>query len=123
MAPLVTKLVPILDVDDPNAERDFYSAFGFTTTYEGPEYPGFIAVGNGVVEFGMRRTPQKRPTAAGVTWQLGVSDADEAIAICQQNGYPHSVSVERPRPDWSYRIVTVTSPSGMDVLLEEQRLP
>ena len=27
-------------------------ALGLRTTYEGPEYPGFIAVGNDAVEFG-----------------------------------------------------------------------
>jgi hypothetical protein len=30
------------------------------------------------------------------------------------------VTVERPRDDWTYRIVKVQSPNGMDVLLEEQ---
>ena len=27
---------------------------------------------------------------------------------------------ERPREDWSYRVVKVRAPSGMEVLLEEQ---
>jgi hypothetical protein len=30
------------------------------------------------------------------------------------------VDVERSREDWTYRIVKVTSPNGMTVLLEEQ---
>lgn len=118
---LVTKLVPILEVSDPSAERDFYSAFGFATTYEGSEYPGFIAVGNDVVEFGLHRSLGGR-APAGLTWQLGISDADEVIAICEREHFTHNVVIERPRPDWSYRVVNVTSPSGMRVLFEEQRL-
>jgi hypothetical protein len=54
MSDLITRLVPILDVTDPDAERCFYERLGLRTTYEGPEYPGFIAVGNGYVEFGLR---------------------------------------------------------------------
>jgi hypothetical protein len=30
------------------------------------------------------------------------------------------VSVERPREDWTYRVVKVRSPNGMEVHLEEQ---
>ncbi len=43
MTELITKLVPILHVPDPDAERRFYAQLGLRTTYEGPEYPGFIA--------------------------------------------------------------------------------
>lgn len=121
MPELITRMVPILEVEDPPAERDFYLAFGFTTTYEGPEYPGFLAVGNGVVEFGLRPRSSGAPPLSGLTWQLGISDADEAIAICQRNGFAHTVQVESPRPDWTYRVVTVTSPGGMEILLEEER--
>jgi len=38
-------------------------------------------------------------------------------------GSQFAATTEHPRPDWSYRIVTVRSPSGMDVLFEEQRQP
>jgi hypothetical protein len=54
------------------------------------------------------------------TWQLGVSDIDVAIAICQQMDLRFEVVLEEPRPDWSYKVVTVRSPNGFDVLLEEQ---
>jgi hypothetical protein len=30
--------------------------------------------------------PDSEPAAAGMTWQLGVSDMDAAIAICRQAG-------------------------------------
>ena len=120
MNDLITKLVPILHVADPDTERRFYEQLGLRTTYEGPEYPGFIAVGNDAVEFGLSRQPGTDPAAAGVTWQLAVSDADAAITACERAGLPFEVTVERPREDWTYRIVKVQSPNGMEVLLEEQ---
>jgi hypothetical protein len=121
MADLITKLLPILHVKDPHAERDFYIRLGLRTTYEGPEYPDFLAVGNDAIEFGLSRGPDADPAAAGMTWQLGVSDIEAVIEACGQAGLAFDVATEQPRPDWSYRIVTVRSPNGMDVLFEEQR--
>jgi catechol 2,3-dioxygenase-like lactoylglutathione lyase family enzyme len=120
MTDLITKLVPILHVTDPDAERHFYESLGLRTTYEGPEYPGFIAVGNDAVEFGLSHRPGADPAACGVTWQLGVRDVDAAIKACEQSGLTFEVVVERPREDWTYRLVKVRSPNGMEVLLEEQ---
>ena len=120
MSDLITKLLPILHMADPDAERRFYQKLGLRTTYEGPEYPGFIAVGNDLVEFGLSRRPGAGPSSSQLTWQLGVSDVDAAITACEQAGLAFEVIVERPRQDWSYRIVKVGSPSGMEVLLEEQ---
>ena len=65
MADLITKLLPILHVKDPHAERDFYVHLGLRATYEGPEYPDFLAVGNDAVEFGLSRRPDADPAAAG----------------------------------------------------------
>jgi len=123
MRDLITKLVPILHVKDPGAERRFYERLGLRTTYGGPEYPDFIAIGNDHVEFGLSRRPDAYPTAAGITWQLGVSDADAAIAACEQSRLSFEVDVERPREDWTYRVIRVKSPNGMTVLLEEQSPP
>jgi catechol 2,3-dioxygenase-like lactoylglutathione lyase family enzyme len=120
MSDLITKLLPILHVKDPAAERAFYEQLGLRTTYEGPEYPGFLAVGNGAVEFGLSRRADADPATSGVTWQLGVSDPDAAIAACERSGLSFEVIVERPREDWTYRVIKVQSPSGMEVLLEEQ---
>jgi catechol 2,3-dioxygenase-like lactoylglutathione lyase family enzyme len=120
---LITKLVPILHVKDPDAERRFYQRLGLRTTYEGPEHPGFIAVGNDAVEFGLSRRPGADPAASGLTRQLGISDVDAAITACQRAGLRFEVTVERPREDWTYRIVKVRSPNGMEVLLEEQAPP
>jgi catechol 2,3-dioxygenase-like lactoylglutathione lyase family enzyme len=120
---LITKLVPILHVKDPDAERRFYEQLGLRTTYEGPEYPGFIAVGNDAVEFGLSRRVDADPQSSGLTWQLGVSDVDAAISACERSGLAYEVAVEQPRDDWTYRVVKVQSPNGMEVLLEEQAVP
>ena len=119
MPELITKLLPLLHVRDPATERDFYEVLGLRTTYEGPEYPDFLAVGNDLVEFGLSRRPGADPSMAGLTWQLGVSDLDAAIAACERAGFSFEVTVARPRPDWTYRVVKVRSPNGFDVHLEE----
>lgn len=121
MEDLITKLVPILHVKDPYAERNFYVQFGLRATYEGPEYPDFLAVGNDAVEFGLTRRPDADPTAAGMIWQLGVRDIEAVLEACSQADLAFHVTIEQPRPDWSYRTVTVRSPNGMEVLFEEQR--
>jgi catechol 2,3-dioxygenase-like lactoylglutathione lyase family enzyme len=120
---LITKLLPILHVPDPDAERRFYEQLGLRTTYEGPEYPGFLAVGNEAVEFGLSPGTGADPPTSAVTWQLGISDADAAIAVCERLGLSFQVVTERPREDWTYRVITVRSPNGMEVLLEEQTPP
>jgi hypothetical protein len=58
---------------------------GLRTTYESPEYPGFIAVGNDAVEFRLSRHPGADPAASGLTWRLGVKDVDAAIAVCERS--------------------------------------
>jgi predicted enzyme related to lactoylglutathione lyase len=120
VADLIIKLLPILHVTDPGEERRFYEQLGLRTTYEGSEYPDFIAVGNDAVEFGLSRRPDASPAGAGITWQLGVSDIDAAIAACEQAGISFEVTVERPREDWTYRVLKLRAPSGMEVHLEEQ---
>jgi hypothetical protein len=41
-------------------------------------------------------------------------------ATCQRTGLTCAVVVERPREDWTYRVLKLRSPDGMEVLLEEQ---
>jgi hypothetical protein len=93
---------------------------GLRTTYEGPEYPGFIAVGNDAVEFGLSHRPDADPRTACLTWQLAVGDVDAAIAQCETANLRFEVVVEQPRPDWTYRVIKLLSPNGFEVLLEEQ---
>jgi catechol 2,3-dioxygenase-like lactoylglutathione lyase family enzyme len=123
MADLISKLVPILRVKDVQSERAFYEQLGLHVTYEGSEYPGFIAVGNESIEFGLSSENAGDPaSAAGIlTWQLGVTDVDAVIAVCERISLEHTVTVEQPGPNWRYRTVTVHSPNGFEVVLEGER--
>jgi hypothetical protein len=40
--------------------------------------------------------------------------------VCENSKLSFVVDVERLREDWTYRVITVISPKGMTVLLEEQ---
>jgi hypothetical protein len=62
MAALFSRIIPILFVSDLRAERDFYVRLGFYVTYQGPEYPYFLALGHGRIEF-------------GIEWRQGFSPA------------------------------------------------
>ena len=132
---LITRLVPILVVPDLDAERAFYEALGLRVTYEGPEYPDFIGLGNEAVEFGLERPKSPRDTSRAdgepardadgeparervLTWQLGVTNVDEAVARCGAAGLAFTIEVHEPRPDWRYRTLKLRSPSGFDVVLE-----
>ncbi len=120
MSDLVTKFHPILYVSDPAKERDFYELFGLRTTYEGPEYAGFLAVGNDAVEFGSSAQRSSPPGMVRkvVTWQLGVSDVDAVVGVCEREGLHYEVTTEQPATDWCYRTVAVRSPNDIEVLFE-----
>ncbi len=79
------------------------------------------------MEFGLERpkSPGGSPSPDGeparervLTWQLGVSNVDEAVARCEAAGLAFTVEVHEPRPDWRYRTLKLRSPSGFDVVLE-----
>ena len=119
MAELLRQLVPILHVRDPDAERAFYEKLGLRTTFEGPEYPGFLAVGNDTVEFGLSARPGAGPDDNGVTWQFQVGDLDALVEVLEREGIGFAVAVERPRPGWEFRTLTVRSPNGIVVTFED----
>jgi hypothetical protein len=64
MAPLYDRLVPILEVADLQGERDFYVVLGFTVSYEGPEFPEFVALAHGPIEFGIQQDDDFTPKLA-----------------------------------------------------------
>jgi catechol 2,3-dioxygenase-like lactoylglutathione lyase family enzyme len=117
---LFTRLVPILYVADLAAERRFYEALGLNVTYEGPEYPDFIALGTEGLEFGLERREDFRPEAAEqvLIWQLGVSDVDEAESFCNEAGFSFEKRTHTPAEGWKYRTLRLRSPNGYLVVLE-----
>lgn len=113
-----TKLAPVLNVRDLASERRFYESLGLPVTYEGPEYPDFIAFGTESVDFGIQQTPTDNDPPGVLTWQIGVADIDAAIAVCDDHHLDYELDVQEPRHDWVYRRLLLTSPNGFRVALE-----
>jgi catechol 2,3-dioxygenase-like lactoylglutathione lyase family enzyme len=116
----VTEFHPILYVDDPRAERDFYLHFGFETVYEGEDFPSFIAVRAGAALFGLssNRTLRQAETYDAVRWQLIVDDVEAIVAICKARSLSYEIETEAPSAAHHARIVKVTSPNGVRVWFE-----
>jgi hypothetical protein len=111
---------PILYVADPYAERDFFGRFGFTTLYEGEEFPGFLAVECGSVCFGLSMN-NELPLSGSyeqVRWQLMVDDVDEIASVCAAAGLAYEVLIEEGGTTHRARIVKVASPNGVPVWFE-----
>jgi catechol 2,3-dioxygenase-like lactoylglutathione lyase family enzyme len=115
---LFTHLAPVLNVSDLAAERAFYLALGLPVTYEGEEYPDFIAFTTDSVHFGIQQASGANDPPSVLTWQIAVSDVDAAADRCRQSGLEFSIEQEDPAPGWRYRRLILRSPSGYRVALE-----
>ncbi len=93
---IFTKLAPILNVTDMAAERAFYESLGLPVIYAGDEYPNFIAFGTGALEFGIQTAAGPNDPPSVLTWQLGVSDIDDAAALCRRAGVQFSTEHNDP---------------------------
>jgi hypothetical protein len=113
-----TKLAPVLNVRELASERRFYESLGLPVIYEGPEYPGFIAFGTESVDFGIQQALTDNDPPSVLTWQIGVADIDVAIEVCDDHHLDYVLDVQRPRHDWMYRRLLLTSPNGYRVALE-----
>ncbi|HEY2791653.1 MAG TPA: VOC family protein [Micromonosporaceae bacterium] len=115
----IAGLHPILYVPDQYAERDFYLRFGFETVYEGPEFPGFLAVGTGSVIIGLSSRPEAHVGGLdNIRWQFVVDDVDEIVSACEAAGIPYEIEVETGGDTHRTRIVKVRSPGGVLVWFE-----
>jgi phosphoribosyl-AMP cyclohydrolase len=114
-----TKLVPIIYVDDLNAEVQFYKDLGFSVLHEGDEFPGFVAMQQGDVEFGIEISDHFRARAANDSflWQFQVDDLAAVARLCTELGYRHTAP-ERYGERMDAWEMTVTSPNGYRVNLE-----
>jgi catechol 2,3-dioxygenase-like lactoylglutathione lyase family enzyme len=121
MAALFSRIIPILFVGDLQAEREFYERLGFHVTYEGPEYPYFLSLGNGKIEFGIEWRADFSPAAPDrvLTWQFGVSDLDLARKRLEEAGVRYREELMTPSADWQYRVLHARTPNGYHLLLEE----
>lgn len=120
---LFVRLAPVLNVRDLAAERAFYECLGLRVSYEGNEYPDFIAFAAGDLEFGIQRAAVRNDPPSVLTWQLVVSDVDAVLERCREAGLPHEVEQNDPAPGWSYRRVILETPSGYRLALEGMNEP
>jgi hypothetical protein len=97
-ASIFTRPAPVLNVGDLAAERAFYERLGLPVTYEGDEYPTFIAFGTGTLDFGIQATPADIDRPSVLTWQLGVTDADAAAERCRAAGLEFEQNRTIPLP-------------------------
>ena len=117
---LFDRLIPILFVGDLNTEKEFYISLGFTVTYEGPEFPDFIAIGHGSIEFGIERKEnfvQESPDHV-LIWQFGVKDIDRTKQLLTEAEISFREEEVTPRKDWKYRVLHIRTPNGYSVMLE-----
>jgi catechol 2,3-dioxygenase-like lactoylglutathione lyase family enzyme len=115
---LFTRLAPVLNVSDLAAERAFYESLGFPVIYEGDEYPDFIAFDTDAVHFGIQPAAQENDPPSVLTWQITVSDIDEAAERCRDAGLEFEMEHNSPAPGWSYRRLILRIPSGYRLALE-----
>jgi len=118
--PLFDRLIPILYVDNLEVERDFYVQLGFTVSYQGSEFPDFIALASGSIEFGIERkhgfTPEMPDRV--LIWQFGVSDIETARQRLTSTGVSFREEWVTPREDWKYRVLHTYTPNGYHLMLE-----
>ena len=117
---LFERLIPILFVNDLSAERDFYVALDFTVTYQGTEFPDFIALGHGSIEFGISRREQFTSDLPDrvLSWQFGVRDIDTVKQRLTSAGIAFREEWVTPREDWKYRVLHTHTPNGYHLMLE-----
>jgi len=118
---LFTRLAPVLNVRDLAAERAFYEKLGLPVIYEGPEYPDFIAFGTDTVHFGIQIAPAGNDPPAVLTWQIGVTDIEQAAQRCRDAGISYELEQNDPAPGSTYRRLIIRTPSGYRLALEGPR--
>jgi catechol 2,3-dioxygenase-like lactoylglutathione lyase family enzyme len=120
---LFARLAPVLNVRDLAAERAFYQNLGLPVSYEGPEYPDFIAFSTATLDFGIQSAPADNDPPSVLTWQIVVTDIDEAMLRCQAAGIAFELENNEPAPGWTYRRLLLATPSGYRLALEGPNEP
>ncbi len=118
--PTYPRLIPILYVRDLDSEVDFYTSLGFEITYQGDEFPGFIALNSGEFEFGLKEKEDFDPlqAEASFVWQMEVDSFTKVLAICVERALEYS----EPKQYWEARDaweMTVQTPNGYSLHLDK----
>lgn len=118
--PQFPRLVPIVYFKDLDAEITFYKSLGFTISYQGDEFPGFVGMESGQFDFGLQEKEDFDPdmAAASIVWQMETDSLSNVIAICRLRGIEYS----EPRcywVKWDSWEMTVQTPNGYTLHLEK----
>jgi hypothetical protein len=105
--------------NDLDAEVGFYEQLGFAVLYRGDEFPDFVAMHQGEVQFGIGLRAGFRPEEANrsLMWQFQVDDLAAVVDLCVRHRIRHTVpELYWERMDaWEMK---VWSPNGYRINLE-----
>lgn len=118
--PLFNRLLPILFVKDLASEVKFYQNFGFEISYQGEEFPGFMGLRSGAIEFGLEQKDSfdSQKAQESFIWQMDTTSFRRVREICQEHGIAYS----EPRQYWARMDgweMTVKTPNGYILQLEK----
>ena len=118
--PQFPRMVPILYVRDLSPEVAFYQRLGFEISYQGDEFPGFIGLRSGVVEFGLKERAgfDAAQLAGKFVWQMETSSFKDVIAVCEAHGIPYTQPAQywEAMDSWE---MSVQTPNGYTLFLEK----
>ena len=118
--PKFNKLVPILFVEDLESEISFYTTLGFEISYQGEEFPGFVGLRHGDIEFGLEKKENFDPQKAkqSFIWQMGTDNFSKVIEICKENAIEYTA----PKQYWekmdAWEMI-IKTPNGYNLQLEK----
>jgi catechol 2,3-dioxygenase-like lactoylglutathione lyase family enzyme len=118
--PKFNRLIPILYVRDLAPEVEFYQRLGFEISYQGEDFPGFIALRKDSIEFGLETRDGFDPERANdsLAWQMEMDSFSKVIAICKKHAIEHS----EPQQYWAEMnawAMKVRTPNGYTLHLEK----
>jgi catechol 2,3-dioxygenase-like lactoylglutathione lyase family enzyme len=113
------RLVPIVYVTDLQAEVEFYEKLGFAVLYRGDEFPDFVAMHQGEVQFGIEQRDGFLADDANrsIMWQFQVDDLTAIVDLCRR----HQLRFTVPELYWERMDaweMKVWSPNGYRINLE-----
>lgn len=104
---------------DLDAEVDFYAKLGFELTYQGDEFPGFVALRADGVEFGLQQVSsfERGQIANVLVWQLEAQSLRPVLERARLHGW----QVDGPRQYWpeqdAWELI-VHTPNGYGLVVE-----
>ena len=117
--PTFRRMVPILYVRDLQAETAFYQALGLQITYQGDDFPGFIAIGCEQLEFGLETKPDFDPDSVSkvLAWQFEVDSLLPFVQLAERKRWDYQAPscYWQAEDQWS---MSIRTPNGYQLGVE-----